>query len=112
VTIGVRFQAGGKGIFSLRHHVQTGSGARPASCLTDTGFLSSGKKRPDREADHSPPSSAKVNMWNHTSTPPYILAKHRNNLTFYLSSDVLSQFRSKERPSRLALFCAAFHAND
>jgi hypothetical protein len=33
--------------------------------------LSLGVKRPGREADHSPPSSAEVkNAWNYTSTPP------------------------------------------
>jgi len=30
-----------------------------------------GVKQPEREADHSPPSSAKVkNDWSYTSTPP------------------------------------------
>jgi hypothetical protein len=34
--------------------------------------LSSGVKRPGREADHSPPASAEVKkMWIYTSTPPY-----------------------------------------
>jgi hypothetical protein len=33
--------------------------------------LSLGVKRPGREADHSPPSSAEVkNAWSYTSTPP------------------------------------------
>jgi hypothetical protein len=49
------------------------------------GALSLGVKRLDREADHSPPSSAKVkNAWSYTSTPPYVflvwcLVKHRDN---------------------------------
>jgi hypothetical protein len=44
--------------------------------------LSPGVKRPGREADHSPPSSAEVeNAWSYTSTPP---VKHRYNFTFYL----------------------------
>jgi hypothetical protein len=35
------------------------------------GALSLGVKRPGREADHSPPSSAGVNnTWSYTSTPP------------------------------------------
>jgi hypothetical protein len=34
------------------------------------GALSLGIKRPGREADHSPPSSAEVNEWSYTSTPP------------------------------------------
>jgi hypothetical protein len=36
-----------------------------------TGALSLGVKRPGREADNSPPSSAEVkNGWSYTSTPP------------------------------------------
>jgi hypothetical protein len=36
------------------------------------GALSQGLKRPGREADRSPPSSAEVKkMWIYTSTPPY-----------------------------------------
>jgi hypothetical protein len=35
------------------------------------GAFSLGVKRPGREADHSPPSSAEVkNVWRYTSTPP------------------------------------------
>jgi hypothetical protein len=38
------------------------------------GALSLGVKRPKREADHSPPSSAEVkNAWSYTSTPPFRL---------------------------------------
>jgi hypothetical protein len=37
------------------------------------GALSLGVKRPGREADHSPPTSAEVKKtWIYTSTPPYI----------------------------------------
>jgi hypothetical protein len=37
------------------------------------GALSLGVKRPVREADHSPLSSAEVkNAWSHTSTPQYV----------------------------------------
>jgi hypothetical protein len=52
------------------------------------GALSLGVKRPGREADHSPPSSAEVkNAWSYTSTPKYVfmawcLVKHRDNFTF------------------------------
>jgi hypothetical protein len=53
------------------------------------GVLSLRVKRPGREADHSPPSSAEVkNAWSYTSTPQYAfmawwsLKKHRQNLTF------------------------------
>jgi hypothetical protein len=45
----VRFSAGARD-FSLLHAVQTGSGAHTASRL----------KRPGREADYLPPSTAKV----------------------------------------------------
>jgi hypothetical protein len=37
------------------------------------GALSPGVKRPGREDDHSPPTSAEVkNTWIYTSTPPYV----------------------------------------
>jgi hypothetical protein len=51
---------GGKN-FSSNLYVQTGSGAHAASCTMGTGgsFLG-GKARPERDADHSPPSSAEV----------------------------------------------------
>jgi hypothetical protein len=58
--IGVRILAGA-GNVSLRHRVQTGSEAHPASYSKGRGgSLSLGVKRPGREADHSPPSSAEV----------------------------------------------------
>jgi hypothetical protein len=46
---------------SFVHNVQTGSGAHPAS-------YQMGIKRPGREADHSPPSSAEVK--NGGALPP------------------------------------------
>jgi hypothetical protein len=51
--------------------------------------LSKGVKRPVHEADHSPPSSAKVkNAWSYISTPPIRLCgaqlRHRDNFTIYL----------------------------
>jgi hypothetical protein len=53
-------------------HVQTGSGAHPASCLVGTGSSSPGLKRPGREANCSPPTSAEVKkLWIYTSDPPY-----------------------------------------
>jgi hypothetical protein len=55
----VRFPAGA-GNFSLHHRVQNDSGAHPASSPMGTGGLSLGAKRPGREADHSPSSSAEV----------------------------------------------------
>jgi hypothetical protein len=60
----------------------------PASYPMGTRALSLGVKRPWREDDHSPPSSAAVkNAWSYTSTPQYVflawcLIKHRDNLTF------------------------------
>jgi len=44
-------------------------------------------KRPDQEADHSPPSSAEVkNAWSYKSTPQYVfltwcLVKNRDKFT-------------------------------
>jgi hypothetical protein len=61
------------------------------------GALSLGVKRLGSEADHWPPSSAKVKKaWSYTSTPQYVfmvwcLVKHRDNFTFLpLSSPVTS----------------------
>jgi hypothetical protein len=51
------------------------------------GALSLGVKRPEREADHSPPSTAEVKTaWSYTSTPQYVfmawcLVKHRDKFT-------------------------------
>jgi hypothetical protein len=42
------------------------------------GVLFLGVKRPGREADCSPLSSAEVkNVWSYTSTPPYVLMAWR-----------------------------------
>jgi hypothetical protein len=50
---------------------QNGSGAHPASYPIGIRGSFPGLKRPGREADHSPPSSAKVkNAWSYTSIPP------------------------------------------
>jgi hypothetical protein len=50
---------------------RTALGARPASYPMGTGDLSPGIKRPEREADHSSPSSAEVkNASSYTSTTP------------------------------------------
>jgi len=59
------------------------------------GALSMGVKQPGHEADHSPPSSAKImNTWSYTSNPQYIfmawcLVKHRNNFTLSILSGEL-----------------------
>jgi hypothetical protein len=56
----VRFPAGA-GNFSLHYRVQDGSGAHTTSYPVGTrGSFPGGVKRPGREADHSPPSSAEV----------------------------------------------------
>jgi hypothetical protein len=55
----VRFPAGA-GNFSLHHPVQNGSGSHPASYPMGTSGSFPGVKRPGREADHSPSSSAEV----------------------------------------------------
>jgi hypothetical protein len=47
--------------FSSLHSVQTGSGAHPALYpMGAGGSFPRGKKRPEREADQSPPCSAEV----------------------------------------------------
>jgi hypothetical protein len=84
----VRFPVGA-GNFSLHHRVQNGSGDHPASYPVGTRGSFPGGKRPGREADHSPPSSAEVkNAWSYTSTPQYVfmawcLVKHRDIFTFF-----------------------------
>jgi hypothetical protein len=55
----VRFPAG-SGNFSLHHRVQNGSGSHPASHPMGTRGSFLEIKRPEREADHLPPSSAEV----------------------------------------------------
>jgi len=59
IVTGVQFPARA-GILSLRHRVQIGSEAHTASCPVGTRGLSPRVKRPGREADHSPQSSAEV----------------------------------------------------
>jgi hypothetical protein len=67
---GVRVPVGSKS--SLLNVVQTGSGVHRTSYTVGTGGSFPGVKRPVREADHSPPTSAEVKkMWIYTSTPPY-----------------------------------------
>jgi len=66
-TTEVRFPAEA-GNFSLHRRVQTGSGAHPLCTVVSFPGL----KRPRPEIDHSPLSSADVNAWSCTSTPPYV----------------------------------------
>jgi hypothetical protein len=56
--VGVRVSV--RSNFSLLHVVQTGSGVHPASYPIGTKDSFPGVKRPGREADHSPPTSAEV----------------------------------------------------
>jgi hypothetical protein len=59
--------------FLFLHLVQTCSGVHSTSYPMGTGALYPGVKRPGREADHSPPTSAEVKkMWIYTSTSPYV----------------------------------------
>jgi hypothetical protein len=58
----VRFTAEA-GSFSLHRRVQNGSGTHPASYPMSTRSSFLGVKRPGRESDHSPPSSAEVKEW-------------------------------------------------
>jgi hypothetical protein len=48
------------GSFSLHRRVQNGSGAHPVPYAMGTRDSFHGIKRPGREADHLPPSSAEV----------------------------------------------------
>jgi hypothetical protein len=59
--------------FSPRHSVQTVSGALVASNAVSIEESFLGMKRPEFEADQSPPSSSEVRyVWNCTSTPQYV----------------------------------------
>jgi hypothetical protein len=95
----VRFKVGA-GNFSLHHRAQTGSGSQPAPCPMDSGDLSLGVKRPGREPDHSPPSSAEVKdcveLYLHSPNMPSwrgARLKHRDNFTFtFISTQRLSLF--------------------
>jgi hypothetical protein len=52
------------------HRVQNGSGSHAASYPIGTRGSFPGVRRPGREADHSPPSSAGVNnAWSYTTIP-------------------------------------------
>jgi hypothetical protein len=65
----VSFVARASDLFVL-HNVQTGLGAHPASYTMIPESLSLGIKRPEREGDHSPPSSAEVK--NGGAKPPLL----------------------------------------
>jgi hypothetical protein len=69
--------------------VRRALGSTPPPVKWVPGDLFPGIKRPGREADHSPLTSAKVTkMWIYTSTTPYVFialcsVNHRKNFTFY-----------------------------
>jgi hypothetical protein len=84
-TIGVLgFDSGGGGA----ENFQNGSEAHPASYPMGATGSFPRVKRSEREADHSPPSTAEVtNVYGYTSTPQYVfmawcLVKYRDNFTF------------------------------
>jgi hypothetical protein len=85
--IGVRFPAEA-GIFPFVTTFRPALGPTHPPIQGIPGALFPAVKRPGREADHSPPSSAEVkNVWRYTSTPPYVfmawcLVKQRDNFTF------------------------------
>jgi len=81
--IGIRILAGAEN-FSFRRCVQNGSGTHTASYPMGTGGSYLGIRRPEREADHSPLSSAEV----------------KECMELYLHSPVLLQrIRPNPRPS-------------
>jgi hypothetical protein len=71
-TMGSEFESQWGQEFSLLHVIQTDSGHTQLPIQWVLEALSQEIKRPGREADHSPPTSAKVKTWVYTSTPPYI----------------------------------------
>jgi len=67
--VGIAAKAGN---FSVHYHVRTGSETHVITYLTVPGVLSLWVKQQEREADHSPPSCAKVkNAWSYNSIPQY-----------------------------------------
>jgi hypothetical protein len=73
--VGVELPGGGKNFhFSTSSRPALGSTQPPIQWVP--GPLSPGVKRPGREADHSPPTSAEVKkMWIYTSTTAYAFIK-------------------------------------
>jgi hypothetical protein len=69
--------------FSSNLCVQTGSGAHPASYIMGTGgSLPGGKARLERDADHSPPSSAEAKKeWELHLLSPRRASMERNGTT-------------------------------
>ena len=82
---------GGEVLFLFSKTLQTAPGAHPASYSIGTGVLP-GLKLIERDADHSPQSSAQVkNEWSCTPTPP--ICPHgmdRDKFNFYLLNLLLT----------------------
>jgi hypothetical protein len=61
--------------------------SHPVSYLTVKEGYFRGLKRPERESEHSPPSSATVkNAWRYTSTPC------KNNVILFIVSNAVLEF--------------------
>jgi hypothetical protein len=58
--------------FFFLHNVHTGSGAHPTSCTTGTGGASPEVRQLGSEADHSPPSNAKVKNKESIPSLPHV----------------------------------------
>jgi hypothetical protein len=70
--VGVRAPVGSRIFSSPRRPDQTSTRIHPTSNTMATGGSFQEIKRPGSEADHSPPTSAKVKkMWIYTSIFPY-----------------------------------------
>jgi hypothetical protein len=97
----------GLGIFLFTTTSRTALGPTQPPIQWVPGALSLGVKRLGHEADHSPPSSAKVkNVWSYTSTPQYFfmawcLVKHRDNFTFTFTFYLLLSIFFTSLPSVL-----------
>jgi hypothetical protein len=67
---------------SSLHNGHTGPGVHPVSSHCVPGTLYPGVKRPAREADHSPPSSAEVKNGGAIPPLPHVfLIKHRDDIS-------------------------------
>ena len=82
---GARVQIPAQPRNSLPQIVHTKSEAHPTTHSTGIGFLPLGIKQPGREANYSPPSSAKVrNEWSYTSAPPVCLPGEGTDSSVFL----------------------------
>jgi hypothetical protein len=73
------------GIFHLTTASRTVLGPTQPPIQWVSEALSLGVKRPEREYDHSLPSSAEVNAWSYISTPQYAFMAFRDN--FKMAND-------------------------